>query len=251
MTDYLRSIENNYDDRLKVFYNEKNLGPSQNFNKILTNCRGQYVSFLTGDDVYLKDKLSKQVSWFKENGESAVLCGHSVKIVDDVSGRSKISRINRFNCGVGARKWIEYGHQYQAISIMVRRSAIPPIGFDVRIPIVNDQKFWIDVIGESGRYGCIPDVLATYNRTKDGLTANVRACWEDLDNLYSILERERPQWEEFCRRGRVNQILYGAAMLDILDGRPSEARGKFLRAFAANSRNIKPLIRYLQTFSWR
>ena len=246
--DYLLSIKKNYDERLKIIINEENLGPARNFNKILTKCQGDFVCFLTGDDVFEKNKLANQVSWFKRNGESAVLCGHSVRIIDEVNNTSRILKVNRFNYGFGAHRWVEFGHQYQAISVMVRRSCVPTTGFDERIPIVNDQKFWIDVIGKSGRFGCIPDVLATYNRTKGGLTANVRACWQDLEQLYSIIEIDYPEWADYCKRGRINQISYGEAMLDMMDLQIDDARKKFLKVFLKNPRNIKPLIRYLQTF---
>lgn len=244
----LKSVSRNYDERLKIFFNKTNLGPVSNFNKILDNCRGDFVSFLTGDDYYKRDKFAKQLSWFAKNGSSAVLCGHSVEIDDDVRGVTEISKVRYWNRGFGAKKWIEHGPQYLAISIMVRRSSIPKFGFDARIPIVNDQKFWVDVIGIDGKYGGIADVLAVYNRTKMGLTANVRRCWDDLHNLYETLEIEYPQWLDNCKRGRVNQIIYGAAMICLLENQIEPARRKFLEAFRSNPRNVKPLVRLAQTF---
>lgn len=55
------------DSRIKVFRNEKNSGAAISRNKAIENANGEYVAFLDSDDIWLPEKLEKQIKFMKEN----------------------------------------------------------------------------------------------------------------------------------------------------------------------------------------
>jgi glycosyltransferase involved in cell wall biosynthesis len=50
--------------KIKIFYNNTNIGPSASRNKGVEKSNGEYIAFLDSDDYWLKTKLEKQMAKF-------------------------------------------------------------------------------------------------------------------------------------------------------------------------------------------
>lgn len=55
------------DSRIKVIRNEKNSGAAISRNKAIELAQGEFVAFLDSDDLWLPDKLEKQIAFMREN----------------------------------------------------------------------------------------------------------------------------------------------------------------------------------------
>lgn len=58
------------DERIRFFKNEKNSGAAVSRNKALREAKGQWVAFLDSDDLWMPDKLEKQIRFMMDNGYS-------------------------------------------------------------------------------------------------------------------------------------------------------------------------------------
>lgn len=77
--DILRRLEANHPGRLKVAYREANLGAEKNFARTIAECRGEYISFLDGDDFWTsRNKLALQVG-FLDRHRGASFCFHRTR----------------------------------------------------------------------------------------------------------------------------------------------------------------------------
>ena len=56
------------DARIKYFKNEKNSGAAVSRNKALREAKGKWIAFLDSDDLWLPEKLEKQIAFMEENG---------------------------------------------------------------------------------------------------------------------------------------------------------------------------------------
>ena len=74
------------DSRIRLYRNESNLGVAKTRNRGFELCRGEYVALLDSDDVWLPEKLEKQLALARETGAEIVYCSYG--IVDD-HGRRK------------------------------------------------------------------------------------------------------------------------------------------------------------------
>lgn len=63
----VKIIDKFQDKRIKLYKNEINLGAIANLNKGFSLCNGDYICILDGDDMFLPEKLSKQVKFLDEN----------------------------------------------------------------------------------------------------------------------------------------------------------------------------------------
>lgn len=192
-----------YGSRLVPVVGQGNLGITGNSNRCLQYCRGKYIAFQGGDDVFYPGKITKQVQWM-EASSSRVLCGHDVNVFESSSGKTigiKRHKMPRKN-GIGASSIIKYGPAsfYAGTSLMVRKDAIPSYGFDARLPIAADWKFMIDCVGASGEYGSIDGIYAGYRKHGNSITDTSMARIF-LETIYSlgIMEVEYPQYlGELC-----------------------------------------------------
>ena len=57
-----------HDDRTRYFKNDKNSGAAVSRNKALREARGQWIAFLDSDDLWMPEKLEKQIAFMKKNG---------------------------------------------------------------------------------------------------------------------------------------------------------------------------------------
>lgn len=55
------------DERIKVFQLEKNAGAAVARNKAISEAKGRYIAFLDSDDLWVPQKLEKQLAFMKEN----------------------------------------------------------------------------------------------------------------------------------------------------------------------------------------
>ena len=68
------------DPRVRLLRNEQNMGVANTRNRGLSLCRGQFAAFLDSDDIWLPDKLEKQLQLLENTG--AELCYTSYGIMD-------------------------------------------------------------------------------------------------------------------------------------------------------------------------
>lgn len=55
------------DNRIKVMRNEKNSGAAISRNKAIEQAQGEFIAFLDSDDLWMPDKLEKQIAFMRDN----------------------------------------------------------------------------------------------------------------------------------------------------------------------------------------
>lgn len=56
------------DDRIKYFKNKKNRGAALTRNRAMREAQGEWIAFLDSDDIWVPEKLKKQLDFMKRNG---------------------------------------------------------------------------------------------------------------------------------------------------------------------------------------
>lgn len=79
--DSFEIIKSYTDDRIIAIRNEKNMGPEHAFEIMLKMARGKYIAIADSDNVWVNDKLEKQINFLKTNsGYAAVFT--RVQLID-------------------------------------------------------------------------------------------------------------------------------------------------------------------------
>lgn len=126
------------DERIKLFVNSKNQGAAYCRNLAISKATGDYVAFLDGDDLWLKDKLEKQLSFMIDNNLDFSYTNYYV-LNDD---KNKICRYYTGPKVVNHKKFLKLDY-VGCLTVMYKRSIYPDLFIPNDIYKRNDYALWL------------------------------------------------------------------------------------------------------------
>ncbi len=157
-------LKNINDDRIIYLKNEKNSGAAVSRNKALREAKGRWMAFLDSDDLWVPQKLEKQIKFMKGNGYYFTYTNYSE--IDEngnlngkrITGPKKITKTGMFNyCWPGC------------LTVMYDASKIGLIQIE-DIKKNNDYAMWLKVCKKADCY-LLDEELAMY-RKRSGSISN-------------------------------------------------------------------------------
>jgi glycosyltransferase involved in cell wall biosynthesis len=226
----LQELQNQYHPKLKIFLYDSNIGVTRNHTRGLIECTGELVAFLDGDDLFLPEKIEKQVAFMKER-QDCTICYHNVDVFDSVTGSSMYLWSDRIGTRQGGiKELIRFGNYLPAVSVMVRAKDLPADGYDERIKVYSDWFLWLCTLyNGKGQICYIDEVLAKYRRHADNLT-NVSAMkFVDQNRVLDLVSANWPEFR-FEVRMRRSEILFMQAMNSLFKKQYQAAVKNFILA---------------------
>lgn len=149
------------DNRIKVYKNEKHRGAAFGRNRALKEVKGKWIAFLDSDDLWMPEKLEKQIAFMTDNGYCFSYTNYIELNADGepagilVSGPKKITKKDMFNfCWPGC------------LTVMYDREKVGEIQIE-EIAKNNDYAMWLKVCQKADCY-LLEEVLAKYRRGRVG-----------------------------------------------------------------------------------
>jgi glycosyltransferase involved in cell wall biosynthesis len=199
----LREIRDFSDTRIKVFAHEKNRGAVVTERTCFENSVGEYIAILNSDDMFLPDKLEKQVKFLDENMQFGAVFSYA-EIIDengDLFTDQEHFYFNIFNQPNRDRhQWLTFFFNSMNClchpSVLIRRKCFDTIGFyDERFAQLPDFDFWIRLCLRYEIF-IIPEKLVKFrilpgNRNASGVSqeVNIRHSvefYQILNNFLSV-----------------------------------------------------------------
>lgn len=149
------------DERIKYFYNEKNSGAAVSRNRALREAKGRWIAFLDSDDLWMPEKLEKQIHFMEKNGysfsytnyEEIDVKGNSIGV--KVGGPKKITKIGMFNyCWPGC---LTVMYDFEKIGLIQIED----------IKKNNDYAMWLKVCKKAECY-LLDEYLGKYRKGREG-----------------------------------------------------------------------------------
>ena len=169
-TDKSKEIVKNFtDQRIKYFKSEtfKNLYESRNL--AIQNAKGKYISFLDTDDMWIADKLEKQVNFFFQNKDLEIVYSNyyilnekkNKKIIrfkkKSFSGMILNDLLKEYTVGIG--------------TICLNKNIFKHYSFNNEFNIIGDFDLILR-LSEKKKIGYMHDILAIYRLHNSNLSRN-------------------------------------------------------------------------------
>jgi glycosyltransferase involved in cell wall biosynthesis len=160
--DNTESIVRSFGNNVELI-SQPNLGVSAARNRGVACAKGELIAFLDADDIWLPEKIRKQVEVFDSNDQVGLVhCGYSQ--FDDLTG--EVIRIQLSGkAGWVAKEHVLFEQPIINVSgslLMVRRTAFDAVGgFDTRLTNGEDWEFCFRV-ARKYMIGFVPEPLVRY-----------------------------------------------------------------------------------------
>lgn len=165
------------DSRIRILRNEVNIGLTRSLNIGLSNANGKYIARIDNGDLWMRDKLEKQIYYMINNPETVVVGTQAVYIDDD-------------DMEVGGTKFPINNHSIQLWLISCKNpflhSAVMfrnKYCYDERYYVAQDLALWTNVFFD-GEMANLNDRCVLYRVSKDSITYKKRAM--QIFNSYKI-----------------------------------------------------------------
>jgi len=189
-TDGSRAIIDRYyrqePERVRGLFRDHGGAPAAR-NAGLDQVRGQWIAFLDGDDLWLPDKLARQLA--------AVTAEPSLNLVATLASvlgserllREPISAGDDLRCAL-----LLEGCFFPLSSVLIHRNLIGDTRFDEQLPGAQDLDFFFQ-LADRARYRVLAEPLVRYRIRPGAISDPATTHFQQLREQLRLIERERPK----------------------------------------------------------
>ena len=155
-TDDTDSIVGQFSDkRIRYLKNKKNSGAAISRNYALREAKGRWIAFLDSDDLWLPEKLEKQIAFMENNGYSFSYTDYKIRW----NGKNEDPRVYTGPDVVNRKRMYRYCY-FSTITVMYDRNVVGLIQI-ADIKKNNDYAMWLQIIEKTNCYR-YPECLSVY-----------------------------------------------------------------------------------------
>lgn len=153
------------DPRIRYIRLEKNSGVAQARNRGIQAARSQYIAFLDSDDLWLPEKLEKQLQFMQENGYAFTYTWYR-QFEDDPAHPIRLVKTKSF---VDYRKLLR-GNDIGCLTVMIDRKQIP----EIHMPSEKHEDYitWLNLLKKDYKAYSVPEDLARYRLSKHSVSGD-------------------------------------------------------------------------------
>jgi glycosyltransferase involved in cell wall biosynthesis len=183
-TDQSRNIIKSYDDsRIKIFFSQNHTTLYQARNLALKECKGDFVNFLDVDDYYLKDKIAKQLLYFKDE-KVGVIYSNYYRYYEDIKKKKLLT--NKMLPSGNLTQYILEESQISFMTAMVRKKSLDSLefNFDPKYSIIGDYDL-LYRLSFNWDFYYINEPLAVYRIHDENFSKNSILFIDELKDWYN------------------------------------------------------------------
>tara|TARA_B100000029_G_scaffold116429_2_gene109245 strand:+ start:2669 stop:3424 length:756 start_codon:yes stop_codon:yes gene_type:complete len=154
------------DKRIRVIINNKNIGAGKSRNKAILKARGNYLSFIDADDIWMKNKLKNQLRFMKSK---KILISHtSYNIINEankVIGKRNSRDIKNFkklllSCDIGLS------------TVMIKKSLLKNNLKFSDTKTKEDFVLWLKIVRSGVNIYSLKNSLTSWRKLKGSLSSS-------------------------------------------------------------------------------
>jgi len=250
-TDNTTDIIHQYFPEINIIHQE-NGGASKARNTGINIATGELIAFLDSDDLWLPNKIEKQVAVFKDNSNVGLVTTEQIFFNDTGDFGKSHKKSSLFQGDI--KRNIFWNSGLTTSSIMVRTSVLNVTGnFRTELPTAEDDNLWLRIAFNSDIY-LVQEYLTKYRVTVNSLSRGNNArknIFNGVSKHIELLNKDYPEISLHLGKlldKRMAKLFFaeGLAYLDSFE--TSKAREQFRIGIRYNSFQTILYIYYLSTF---
>lgn len=172
------------DMRIKVLQNRQNSGVAKTRNVALDAATGEYIAFLDSDDLWLPDKLKKQLE-FMDSGKHALTYTNYQKFKSSTGEKGKVIR----GPTTMTAKKIYGDTSIGCLTVMVNRDIVGPFHMP-NLKHTEDNITWQEILSRGYMAYRLDETLSLYREGNSSLTSSKKKAakqqWQTYRAYYKF-----------------------------------------------------------------
>lgn len=186
---YLRDIERK-DSRVKLYFNDKNLGLMKSLNKGIGLAKGNYIARMDADDISFKNRLEKEIQ-FLENNHYDMVAANRVDI--DENGNEISRSLHLKNV---PEKHLPYSNFIVHPSVLVKTEVMRALGGYREFYNSEDYDMWLRIMSAGYKIGIMDDYLIYYRIRQSSMSLKNKL------ETYYITKYQQELYKERIKTGK-------------------------------------------------
>lgn len=180
------------DNRIKVIRNEKNSGAAVSRNKALELAQGEFIAFLDSDDLWMPDKLEKQIAFMRKNN-----CDFSFTEYEHIDEEN-----NRLHQIANVTKHLSYNKMLMhcwpgCLTVMYNQNVVGKV-YAEDIKKNNDHALFLRVLKKCHNAMGMKALLAKYRIRKGSISSKKSAIIKYYIQVIHEFEKQPLAFAWFC-----------------------------------------------------
>ena len=180
------------DPRIKVMRNERNSGAAVSRNRAIEVASGEYVAFLDSDDLWLPEKLARQIKFMQENG--CDFCFTEYEHIDEENNcLNQIANVTRrltyrkimLHCWPGC------------LTVMYNQAVVGKV-YAENIRKNNDHALFLSVLKKCSNAMGMKEMLAQYRIRKGSISSKKHEIIKYYIQVLHDFEKQPYAFSCFC-----------------------------------------------------
>jgi glycosyltransferase involved in cell wall biosynthesis len=235
--------------KFRAALNAENTGIASNFNRALDLCSGEFIAWLGGDDLWLPEKIKKQVDYMRAHPE-VTGCHTEADVFVSETGESlgPFSSFRGRGTGTppegGVEVLFDARNRILPSTMLIRTGITHGHCFDERLKYTNDWLFDIEIF-RTGRIGALRETLARYRRHEANVSIRGRlesAGIEETMMVLAIVSVRYPELLPLVRRRKSS--LYLTQMVRAMQRGDRDRARAFLLASLKEGYKVRSVLGY-------
>lgn len=221
------------------YFTQSNQGAAAARNFGVAQARSELIAFLDSDDIWLPEKLMRQVQQFDRDRELAMAFTESVTFDEQGVYPNPYSKRERLMSGDLVRNIFLFSY-VGTPTVMIRRDVFESVGgFDTNLRASEDDNLWIRV-ASTAKVILIDDVLVHVRLRSGSLTSSGSTLYDGIDAHMRLLRAKYPTLaarigrRAFRQKKARNHYMRGYMLFDGHERRSASAY--FVRSFLLQPR---------------
>ena len=158
------------DSRFKYFLSEKHTTLYEARNSAIQKAQGEFLAFLDTDDIWLKDKLKKQIPLFEDNSVGLVYGNFWLFNKSNIIRKKRIFSKDKLEKGIITEPLLK-NYTVGLLTIVIRKKFLSNLKevFNPKYDVIADFDFVIK-FSANYKFNCIQDAVAIYRQHEKQLS---------------------------------------------------------------------------------
>ena len=167
------------DKRIRLIVNKKNFGAGMSRNIGIKSSKGNYISFIDSDDIWMKNKIERQLKFMKKNNLD--FTHTSYLIVNDKNDIKSVRHARNFLSLGDLLKSCDIGLS----TVMIKKSILIGNRFS-KLKTKEDFALWLELLKKNIKIFGIKSKLVIWRKTNNSLSSSLFQKVCDGYRVYKI-----------------------------------------------------------------